>query len=167
MFKVVGYKVYWKGKWYLSLFISGSNMYIEVDIRYMRDVYGFDGWNLSDGGIIKKDFYLFGRGFCLYDICYIEGNNNLEVRNCLDSGVCYIDEVYGEGVFEFIEKYNFKDGLFCLVVFLVNFYDIYVVFYFELEVGYDENEFKLEDFDLLIFENVDEDLFIKFEVYEI
>ncbi|MDE5122473.1 MAG: sulfatase-like hydrolase/transferase [Trichodesmium sp. St19_bin1] len=167
MLKAAGYKVYWKGKWHLSSPISGSNTYTEADIRHMRDAYGFDGWNPSDGGITKKDPHLFGRGLCLHDIRYIEGNNNPEVRDCLDSGVCHTDEVHGEGVLEFIEKYNPKDGPFCLVVSLVNPHDIHVAPHFEPEAGYDENEFKLEDFDLPIPENVDEDLSTKPEVHEI
>lgn len=82
VFIAVGYYVVWKGKWYLSYLVNGIVIWIEKDIEYMKVVYGFVEWNLSDFGDFKSDFWILGGGkFYNNDVCYVDGI--IKSDNCL------------------------------------------------------------------------------------
>ncbi len=165
MLKAAGYKVYWKGKWHLGHPVSGTNTFTDADVKHMKEAYGFDGWNPSDAGITKINPQLFGKGLCLHDIRFLEGNKNACVQEADKAKACTQPLVEAQGILEFIENYDPKDGPFCLVVSLVNPHDIHCAPHFEPEALYDENEFK--DLGLPIPDNVDEDLSTKPEIHEV
>jgi choline-sulfatase len=165
MLKAAGYKVYWKGKWHLSHPVNGTNTWTDEDVKFMKEAYGFDGWNPSDAGITKIDPQLFGKGLCLHDIRFLEGNKNACVQDADKTKACKQPLVDAESILEFIERYNPEDGPFCLIVSLVNPHDIHSAPHFEPEAGYDEEEFR--HFNLPVPANVEEDLSSKPEVHEI
>ncbi|MBD2600506.1 MULTISPECIES: sulfatase-like hydrolase/transferase [Microcystis] len=187
--KAAGYKVYWKGKWHLSVPKSDTDKWSSEDIEYMKQSYGFDGWTPLDAGVARNDLTKFGKGIFYNDERYLRGVEGVkkvieqdakEGRGAF-SGLSpekkeekkqkildRIDKAIPreeQGVLEFIENYKSEDGPFCLVVSLVNPHDIHVAPTFEKDAGYSLEDFK--DFNLPIPETVFEDLSFKPSVQEI
>lgn len=169
--KARGYKVYWKGKWHLGHPVNGTDQWTESDIAYLKQTYGFDGWNPIDAGVDRQDPKKFGKGPFLNDERYVHGVE--EVRNKITKTnkqmLKEFEEQFShlkeEGIIEFIKNYQPEDGPFCLVVSLVNPHDIHVAPSFDPDAGYSIEDF--ENLNLPIPDTVDEDLSFKPEIQEI
>ena len=68
--------------------VNGTNTWTDEDVKFMKEAYGFDGWNPSDAGITKIDPQLFGKGLCLHDIRFLEGNKNACVQDADKTKAC-------------------------------------------------------------------------------
>jgi arylsulfatase A-like enzyme len=187
--KAAGYKVFWKGKWHLSPPIGGTDEWTDKDIEYMKQSYGFDGWEPRDAGIARQDVTKFAKGTFYNDERYLRGIegvkkvieedaaqgryvfSGLSPEEREDKKQQLLQEIEAgnpqkeEGILEFIQNYNPEDGPFCLVVSLVNPHDIHVAPSFEKDAGYAIEDF--ENFDLPIPDNAKEDLSHKPEIQEI
>lgn len=187
--KAAGYKVYWKGKWHLSVPKSDTDKWSSEDIEYMKQSYGFDGWTPIDAGVARSDLTKFGKGIFYNDERYLRGVEGVKkvIEQDAKEGrgafsglspkekeakkqniLAGIDEAIPpeeQGILEFIQNYKSEDGPFCLVVSLVNPHDIHVAPTFEKDAGYVLEDFK--DFNLPIPETVFEDLSFKPTVQEI
>jgi len=145
--KSAGYKVVWKGKWHLSLPINGTNHWGADDISYMRDAYGFDGWNPNDAGTSVSDYSTLGGGSKYNnDARYVEGI-------CLPDDQ---DSPIAESALEFLANHKSEEGPFCLVVSVVNPHDVWVAPGFSADSRYTED--MGSEYGLPVPQNVDESL---------
>ena len=188
--QAAGYKVYWKGKWHLSLPQDGTEQWGEIDIEYMKQAYGFDGWNPIDAGISRRDPTKFGIGIYYNDERYLRGTEEAKKliekdaaqglgpfsglspegrenkKNGILQGIEAAIPKGEEGILDFIANLKPEDEPFCLIVSLVNPHDIHAAPTFDKNGGYTLEE--IPDFELPIPEQTDEeDLAYKPEVQEV
>jgi arylsulfatase A-like enzyme len=187
--QAAGYKVYWKGKWHLSLPQDGTESWTVEDVEYMKEAYGFDGWNPIDAGVARRDFTKFAKGTFYNDERYLRGTEGVKKVIEKDAAEskgpfcgCSAEEkerkkqqifkqmdlavpLGEQGILDFIENIKPEDGPFCLIVSLVNPHDIHVAPTFEKDAGYPVED--IPDFKLPIPGKTDEDLAFKPEVQEV
>ncbi|MGK7895299.1 MAG: sulfatase-like hydrolase/transferase [Xenococcus sp. (in: cyanobacteria)] len=161
MLKAAGYNVIWKGKWHLSHPVSGTAVWTDRDIKYMKEAYGFTGWNGADSGDSKSDPRTLGGGkFYNNDARYVDGSIYTE-----DGLPCPT----ADSAIEFLKGYD-EDKPFCLIVSLVNPHDAWVA------PNYDDTDddkttgYSYEDgeiYDLPVPDNANEDLSFKPDVHTV
>ena len=147
-----GYKrPVWKGKWHLSEPRKGGDRWTVEDIDYLRDAYGFHGWNPRDAGTSLSDVKTLGGGTGGNDERYVTGK-----RRPAD------DSPPAESALDFIKQQSSENPFF-MVVSLTNPHDIWVAPVFSKDTGYGAGEIDTltSEYGLPIPETADDPLRLK------